>query len=72
MTSGAPDTRLWRRPVLTPLPTPGLPAVLAAKAGAWLNIAPPGSSKWPVTMFSASISQLLSVPYSWVQVPMRP
>ena len=61
-TSGAPLTRLWWRPVTMPRPRPGVPAVLAAKAAACGNIAPPGSSRWPVRMFSTSISHEQVVP----------
>ena len=61
-TSGAPLTRLAWRPTLTPRPTPGLPMVLWAKAAALGNIAPPGSSRWPVKAFSTSISHEHSVP----------
>ena len=66
------DTRLVRRPSVMPLPRPGAPSVFAANAAAFGNIAPPGSSRWPVTMLMTSTSQLASVPYSCVHVPMRP
>ena len=71
-TSGAPETRLLRLPVTTPLPEPALPMVLDCNAAALGNMAPPGSSKCPVRMLSTSTSQLHSVPYSCVQVPTRP
>src|SRR3954462_731565 len=71
-TSGARDTRLIRRPIEIPLPRPGAPVVLAANAAAFGNIAPPGSSRCPVRTLTTSISQLASVPYSCVQVPIRP
>ena len=62
-TSGAFETRLRRRPVATPFPMPGDPRiVLAAKAAALGNIAPPGTSRWPVSTLSTSTSQLLSEP----------
>ena len=70
-TSGAPLTRAWWRPVPTPLPTPGLPAVLAAKAADLANSMPPSTSRCPVKVLSTSTSQLASVPYSCVHVPMR-
>src|ERR1041385_1743321 len=71
-TSGAAETRLLRLPVTTPLPVPALGNVFDCNAAALGNIAPPGSSKCPVRMLSTSISQLQSVPYSWVHVPTRP
>jgi len=52
---------LFRRPVTMPLPMPGLPAVFAANAAAFGNMAPPGSSRCPVRTFSTSTSQLASV-----------
>ena len=71
-TSGAFETRLRRRPVATPFPVPGAPMVLAAKAAALGNMAPPGASRWPVSALSTSTSQLLSEPKRCVQVPKRP
>jgi hypothetical protein len=71
-TSGAPLTRLLYRAVVMPGPTPGLPCVLRANAAERGNIAPPGSSRWPVSRFSTSISHEATVPWRCVQVPMRP
>ena len=39
---------------------------------AWANMAPPGRSRWPATMLSASTSQEAMVPNGAVVVPMRP
>ena len=36
------------------------------------NISPPGRSKLPVRMFTTSTSHDVSVPNSWLHVPMRP
>jgi hypothetical protein len=62
ITSGAPLTRLAKRPVVTPRPWPGVPVVLLAKPAALGNRVPPGVSKWPLTMFKTSISQAHSEP----------
>ncbi len=63
---------MCQRPVWKPLPFPGVPRVFAAPAAARVNIAPPGLSRFPVSTFTTSTSQLASVPNSWVQVPIRP
>jgi hypothetical protein len=50
---------------------PGFPLVLRAPAAAFVNIAPPGRSRFPVSTLSTSTSQLAVVPNSCVQVPIR-
>ena len=70
--SGRPRTRVCQRPTCMPLPLPGVPRVLDEPAAAFVNIAPPGRSRLPVTTFSTSTIQLASVPNSCVQVPIRP
>ena len=61
-TSGAPLTRLRCRPVATPRPDPAWPVLLWANAAAFGNIAPPGSSRWPVSTLSTSTSQEARLP----------
>ena len=70
--SGSPRTRLFQRPRRTPLPRPGAPWVFAGPTAERANIAPPGRSRFPVSTFRTSTSQLAMLPNSWVQVPMRP
>ncbi len=70
--SGSPRTRLFQRPIGMPRPLPGLPVAFLAPAAALVNIAPPGSSRLPVSRLSTSTSQEASVPNSCVQVPIRP
>jgi hypothetical protein len=71
-TSGVLLTRLVRRPKRTPLPRPGMPRVFTAPTAAFVNIAPPSWSRWPVSVFRTSTSQEARVPNSCVHVPMRP
>ncbi len=70
--SGSPRTRLVQRPKRWPRPEPGGPEVFRAPAAALVNIAPPSRSRFPVSALTTSTSQLVSVPNSCVQVPMRP
>ena len=67
-TSGAPRTRLVKRPKRAPRPLP-VPRLPCAGSG---NIAPPGRSRLPVSALRTSTSQLAVVPNAWVVVPMRP
>ena len=72
-TSGAPRTRVVHRPKLgAPPSSPGMGRSVTGQAAGRANMAPPGTSKWRVRMFTTSTIQLASVPNSWLQVPMRP
>ena len=70
--SGSPRTRLAQRPWRMPRPDPPGPDEFFWPAAARVNIAPPSRSRFPVSTFTTSTSQLAWVPSSWVQVPMRP
>ncbi|MCW2643281.1 MAG: hypothetical protein JWP76_5587 [Dactylosporangium sp.] len=67
-TSGRSRTRLRQRPVVNPVPVPR-PRRLWAGSG---NIAPPSRSRLPVRTLRTSTSQLVTVPYATVVVPIRP
>ena len=68
-TSGHPRTRLFQRPTKKPGP-PGRACLRRWAASG--NMAPPGRSRLPVTTLRTSTSQLVTVPNSTVQVPIRP
>ena len=57
--------------VFTPRPRPGSPLVFDEPAAGFVNIAPPGRSRLPVSTLSTSTSQLAVVPKRCVVVPMR-
>ncbi len=66
MNSGVPRVREFQRP----RSVGGWS--FSTSTGGFANIAPPGRSRLPLTMLSASISQLVVVPKGTVLVPMRP
>jgi hypothetical protein len=69
-TSGWPDTLLRQRPVANP--RPGRGGRGAEPIGGLANMTPPARSRLPVRMLTTSTSQLVRVPNSTVEVPMRP
>ena len=71
-TSGAPRTRLRKRPNSKPSANSGGRIEVSDHAMGLANIEPPSRSRFPVSTFSTSTNQEASVPNSWVQVPMRP
>ncbi len=68
--SGCSETLLRQRPVLNPRPARAGRG--AEPMGGLANITPPGRSRFPVRMLTTSTSQLVTVPNSTVEVPMRP
>ena len=71
-TSGAPRTRLRQRPNSKPSANSGGVRFESDQAIGFENIAPPSRSRLPVSTLTTSTSQDVSVPNSWLQVPMRP
>ena len=69
-TSGALRTLVCQRPVRT---GPRRRAVCAIVAIAGVgNIAPPATSRWPVSTLTTSTAQEARVPNSWLHKPIRP
>ena len=69
-TSGALRTRVCHRPVFTG-PRRRAVCEIVAMAGVG-NIAPPSTSRCPVSTFTTSTAHEASVPNSWLHSPMRP
>src|SRR6476469_1263606 len=67
-----PRTRDFHCPSCTPSASAGLGSEFTPHAIGLPNIRPPGRSKFPVRMLTTSTSHDVSVPNSWLHVPMRP